>query len=585
MPSTKNISTKFRVYSYGCLNVDPKQAARVQSVLKLAYELKNRIVNSVGEEARYIYYHILHQNVPGYWDAREPYLALFRERKKLNAELRAQKRLNNIDPAIQLRLNDIAVEIKKAKTRLDLVVASTPDFTQIQQKAQFAQYAYYSKSINLLAKHYGPLGKGLSPYTINFYANSAKQVILSNKKLYREKFKGTGIIPSHGFTKKGVTLPLFKMGAIPASKVYSLPRGERKKSTLVKIKVYVTEHKFIELPIVMHRPLPSDAKIHYIKICAFKVRTKIKYKVLFVMGFADQIPSYKPEGIVGVSCNWVRNLGSDPDISNNSITIGTLAGDCGPYVTKFDLGKYLHLRSLQQDRVVKYEEIREYLLSKQDLPPYFPNINDFYYEYNFHKYLVKFLNKNPSFEDSVITNYARNFSHRQYKYEVKHDASEQKIHYYRNIASLLKKNNCNTVVFEKLAKYDSVIALKDTKYQWLRNVLTLYRFGDILTQSGLKVIFVPEGRYSHQCASCGILDKSNLISPEVYRCSTCGYENDAEVNSALNIRSRGIAKIKEEFPYTEDFSEVLVKNRSEPEIISNLMVSKRVKHRYPYKGY
>ena len=58
-------------------------------------------------------------------------------------------------------------------------------------------------------------------------------------------------------------------------------------------------------------------------------------------------------------------------------------------------------------------------------------------------------------------------------------------------------------------------------------------------QMGILLVKVSPEYTSQICNGCGVIDKRNRQG-ELYRCSTCGYENDADINAALNIFTRGV---------------------------------------------
>ncbi len=51
-------------------------------------------------------------------------------------------------------------------------------------------------------------------------------------------------------------------------------------------------------------------------------------------------------------------------------------------------------------------------------------------------------------------------------------------------------------------------------------------------------------KYTSQlCSHCGVVRKANRKSQSVYHCSECGMDKNADVNAAVNIRDKGLAKI------------------------------------------
>ncbi len=57
--------------------------------------------------------------------------------------------------------------------------------------------------------------------------------------------------------------------------------------------------------------------------------------------------------------------------------------------------------------------------------------------------------------------------------------------------------------------------------------------------AGVPVITVDPRNTSRQCSRCEYTDKHNRRSQKVFQCRQCGFARNADVNAALNIRSRG----------------------------------------------
>lgn len=60
--------------------------------------------------------------------------------------------------------------------------------------------------------------------------------------------------------------------------------------------------------------------------------------------------------------------------------------------------------------------------------------------------------------------------------------------------------------------------------------------GDIY---GCKVVVVPSAYTSQICSNCGCVDKNSRISQSQYVCVHCGFDINADLNAAINIKRRG----------------------------------------------
>jgi len=68
---------------------------------------------------------------------------------------------------------------------------------------------------------------------------------------------------------------------------------------------------------------------------------------------------------------------------------------------------------------------------------------------------------------------------------------------------------------------------------------TIDKLKRICEELGINVVEVPPHYTSQTCSSCGYIDK-NSRKLEDYKCISCGYEIDADVNASINIHNRGV---------------------------------------------
>jgi len=58
--------------------------------------------------------------------------------------------------------------------------------------------------------------------------------------------------------------------------------------------------------------------------------------------------------------------------------------------------------------------------------------------------------------------------------------------------------------------------------------------------AGVSVVFVDPRNTSRQCSCCGHIDKANRKSQSSFQCTACGFVANADINAAMNIRSRAV---------------------------------------------
>jgi putative transposase len=60
-------------------------------------------------------------------------------------------------------------------------------------------------------------------------------------------------------------------------------------------------------------------------------------------------------------------------------------------------------------------------------------------------------------------------------------------------------------------------------------------------KTGCRVVTVPAPYTSQRCSACRMVAPESRESQAVYRCTTCGYEENADVNAAKNILADGLS--------------------------------------------
>ena len=88
------------------------------------------------------------------------------------------------------------------------------------------------------------------------------------------------------------------------------------------------------------------------------------------------------------------------------------------------------------------------------------------------------------------------------------------------------------------------------KYSSIANVLHLTDAKNIirrlLEKAGIMVSLVNPRYTSQTCSRCGYIDRGNRPNQEHFHCKHCGYEEDADINSAINIKNRILIPILRE---------------------------------------
>lgn len=117
--------------------------------------------------------------------------------------------------------------------------------------------------------------------------------------------------------------------------------------------------------------------------------------------------------------------------------------------------------------------------------------------------------------------------------DVNHQISKQ-------IVDKAKRTN-RGIALEELKGMRSRVRVKKAQ----RSELSSWSFGQLRTFieykakiAGVPVVTINPRNTSRECSSCGHISKSNRRSQKVFKCQDCGHSRNADVNAALNIRSR-----------------------------------------------
>ncbi len=104
----------------------------------------------------------------------------------------------------------------------------------------------------------------------------------------------------------------------------------------------------------------------------------------------------------------------------------------------------------------------------------------------------------------------------------------------------------------KIAKANSVVYVEDLKIDNMAKNKNLSKhildcgwgmFRDMLTYK-TTVIRVNPKHTSQTCAICNHVDKESRVSQSKFKCTHCGHEDNADINAAKNIKSRGTALVR-----------------------------------------
>lgn len=101
---------------------------------------------------------------------------------------------------------------------------------------------------------------------------------------------------------------------------------------------------------------------------------------------------------------------------------------------------------------------------------------------------------------------------------------------------------CGVIQMEDLSKISEADTfLRDWTYYDLQQKIK-YK----AEEQGIEVVTIKPNFTSQRCSKCGCISKENRASQERFKCTTCGFELNADVNAARNIAVDGIESIIEQ---------------------------------------
>ncbi len=105
-----------------------------------------------------------------------------------------------------------------------------------------------------------------------------------------------------------------------------------------------------------------------------------------------------------------------------------------------------------------------------------------------------------------------------------------------------------TIVLEKLKGIRKRIKVSKKERRWIHswNFAQLQQFIEYKAQNkGIKVVYINPKYTSQRCSKCGHISKSNRKDQSHFKCSSCGYTVNADLNASRNITINYLVSQKE----------------------------------------
>lgn len=148
----------------------------------------------------------------------------------------------------------------------------------------------------------------------------------------------------------------------------------------------------------------------------------------------------------------------------------------------------------------------------------------------------------------------------------------------------LEKQKVTDIVMEDFdsSKFKkSLVSSEEFKLSYTRLVRIL-RLGNIkkwmmeqAEKRGIRVHITTPAYSSQQCPNkkCGHIDRDNRPSQEIFKCVKCGYEDEADFVSPINLRNRFLIDVLKEKLHTMDDFERMKPKRINKETVKEILSS------------
>lgn len=304
---------------------------------------------------------------------------------------------------------------------------------------------------------------------------------------------------------------------------------------------------FTTIPFVMHRPLPENSTILWVKLFRNRVADRERWEVQFVIKLNE--PENKNTGVghAGIDLGWRK-------LSNGDIRIASLVDDCG-HQSELLLpaqlaNKYAHMESLSSIIDSNFDQARDRAVvwAKENLPEAVASMS----KWKNPRHLVKFIRENKDAFTTADAEYFNAWYHQhrhlwQWREFERKKVFRRRREIFRNWVSVLRETYA-TIALEKMSlagfgKQAKVENAPQTHNQKVRRQKSLAAPGMLRTMIkeafGDNITEVVAAYTSMTCAKCGYVNDKSAKTDLV--CGNCGSEYDRDENAAQNILARATA--------------------------------------------
>lgn len=547
-----------KVYEYGCLAPIAGEAALVEEIHR-KQQLWNKLVEierAHREKVREILV------VPD-----DPVPVLLEQLKAIREEIKAARKKERSGKADVSGLQEQAVRLREqigaAKAERDVAKkaaaeANRPVLDQLEKERRTAVKAA-AKESGLYWINYEDV--------VNSYEQARRKAMREKTELKFHRWTGEGKVTIR--YQRGLPVPgvfeqdtRLQINPVPQEAWDSPVRGVRRKlaRTVIRLRVTSDEKKktvWVELPMVMHRPLPPESEIRSASIVRQRVGRKWRYKAVITATITESHQLHG-RGVVGIDLGWRQVEGG--------LRVAYWADDNGdhdalllPPEVLYEFNKLPDLRAIRDQH---FNEIKAELsdwLANITPPDWLKEAVKNIAQWRTQGKLVSLLKQ---WQENRFDGDAEIFDQLSYWWErenhlydweanLRDQVHRRRREIYRVFASELTKKY-DTVVLENFdlrkvtrkpdPEKGTGGALPMDRQRFIASVSELrLAINNACARAGVEVMSVDAKNTTTECHECGHKEKFDA-SAQIWRtCPKCGALWDQDYNAAINLLHRGLA--------------------------------------------
>lgn len=232
-------------------------------------------------------------------------------------EIKRQKKASRTGKVDVSDLQEKAKVLKKELTQAMAKAKEQKKRIAEENRERLNEIEAERRKLQKEAQHESKLYWGNYDDIITSYQAARQRAMREGKELKFHRMDGTGKV-SIRWSKGLPVEKVFKgdtylqIDMVPEGAWYSEKRSERRKLARTKVRIRVGSKSparapvWLELPMVMHRPLPENGIIRNAAVIRERVGDKFRYKLVITIAFEPVCHKPQGKGAVGIDLGWRR---------------------------------------------------------------------------------------------------------------------------------------------------------------------------------------------------------------------------------------------------------------------------------------